>query len=216
VTLYEFLTGIPPFNDETPEKIFERILDRRMISHIPMLRESHRNLFLSTELEWPENPEEMSEDARDLISKLLHLDPSKRLGSNGVQVSSIRSRCNAGVLTIVIYRKSKTILSFLMSIGILCSPNHCTKPSFLALMMSWTLDISIAEKTEGMSSQNISCSWSLLSHSITTDILTQIVHHLLTTHWHTPCSTSIYQRSLPILLTTTRSSLAFRSKISHF
>eukprot|EP01102_Stenamoeba_stenopodia_P019851 TRINITY_DN7584_c0_g1_i2.p1 TRINITY_DN7584_c0_g1~~TRINITY_DN7584_c0_g1_i2.p1 ORF type:complete len:1360 (+),score=248.69 TRINITY_DN7584_c0_g1_i2:678-4757(+) len=65
VTLYEFITGIPPFNDETPEKIFERILDRQ--------------------LEWPENPEDMSEEAKDLISKLLHPDPSKRLGSNGVQ-----------------------------------------------------------------------------------------------------------------------------------
>lgn len=28
VILYEFLTGIPPFNDETPELIFQRILDR--------------------------------------------------------------------------------------------------------------------------------------------------------------------------------------------
>jgi serine/threonine protein kinase len=26
VCLYEFLTGIPPFNDETPNKVFENIL----------------------------------------------------------------------------------------------------------------------------------------------------------------------------------------------
>ena len=26
VTLFEFLTGIPPFNDETPEKIFQHII----------------------------------------------------------------------------------------------------------------------------------------------------------------------------------------------
>jgi serine/threonine protein kinase len=28
VTLFEFLTGIPPFNDETPEKIFQNIFNR--------------------------------------------------------------------------------------------------------------------------------------------------------------------------------------------
>lgn len=26
VCLYEFMTGIPPFNDETPNKVFENIL----------------------------------------------------------------------------------------------------------------------------------------------------------------------------------------------
>lgn len=28
VCLYEFMTGIPPFNDETPQKVFENILNR--------------------------------------------------------------------------------------------------------------------------------------------------------------------------------------------
>lgn len=28
VCLYEFLTGVPPFNDETPQKVFENILSR--------------------------------------------------------------------------------------------------------------------------------------------------------------------------------------------
>ena len=28
VCLYEFMTGIPPFNDETPEAIFENILNK--------------------------------------------------------------------------------------------------------------------------------------------------------------------------------------------
>lgn len=28
VCLYEFMTGIPPFNDETPQKVFENILSR--------------------------------------------------------------------------------------------------------------------------------------------------------------------------------------------
>lgn len=30
VCLYEFMTGIPPFNDETPQKVFENILKRSM------------------------------------------------------------------------------------------------------------------------------------------------------------------------------------------
>lgn len=28
VCLYEFMTGIPPFNDETPQKVFDNILNR--------------------------------------------------------------------------------------------------------------------------------------------------------------------------------------------
>jgi len=64
VTLFEFLTGIPPFNDETPEKIFQNILDR--------------------DIPWPVVPDEMSEDAQDLINQLLNPDPALRLGANGV------------------------------------------------------------------------------------------------------------------------------------
>ena len=30
VCLYEFMTGIPPFTDETPEKVFDNILNMRM------------------------------------------------------------------------------------------------------------------------------------------------------------------------------------------
>ena len=65
VTLYEFLVGIPPFNDDTPEKIFQRILDCRII--------------------WPEVPEEMSYEAQDLIRQLLCPNPQTRLGANGVE-----------------------------------------------------------------------------------------------------------------------------------
>lgn len=31
VCLYEFMTGIPPFNDETPEKVFENILNKSIL-----------------------------------------------------------------------------------------------------------------------------------------------------------------------------------------
>ena len=28
VCLFEFLTGVPPFNDQTPDQVFENILNR--------------------------------------------------------------------------------------------------------------------------------------------------------------------------------------------
>uniref|UniRef100_A0A7I4FUW0 non-specific serine/threonine protein kinase n=1 Tax=Physcomitrium patens TaxID=3218 RepID=A0A7I4FUW0_PHYPA len=63
VILFEFLTGIPPFNAEYPQIIFDNILNR----HIP----------------WPAVPEYMSHEAQDLIDKLLTEDPNERLGAKG-------------------------------------------------------------------------------------------------------------------------------------
>eukprot|EP01105_Mastigella_eilhardi_P013559 TRINITY_DN308_c0_g1_i5.p1 TRINITY_DN308_c0_g1~~TRINITY_DN308_c0_g1_i5.p1 ORF type:complete len:1333 (+),score=319.09 TRINITY_DN308_c0_g1_i5:117-4001(+) len=60
VMIYEFLTGVPPFNDETPELVFQRILNR--------------------DIEWDER---IKPDARDLIDKLLRSNPEKRLGHHG-------------------------------------------------------------------------------------------------------------------------------------
>mmetsp|Transcript_16530 Transcript_16530/g.14304 ORF Transcript_16530/g.14304 Transcript_16530/m.14304 type:complete len:163 (-) Transcript_16530:1216-1704(-) len=63
--LYEFIVGIPPFNDDTVDLIFDNILNLRIT--------------------WPEisddpNDEDcMSSAAQDLILKLLTLDPAKRL-----------------------------------------------------------------------------------------------------------------------------------------
>lgn len=37
VCLYEFMTGIPPFNDETPQKVFENILIRSKLHKIPVM-----------------------------------------------------------------------------------------------------------------------------------------------------------------------------------
>jgi len=61
--LYEFITGVPPFNADTPEEIFDNILDRRIT--------------------WPDDEEEMSPECRDLIDKLLTPNPMKRLGHRG-------------------------------------------------------------------------------------------------------------------------------------
>ncbi|GJN23543.1 hypothetical protein PR202_gb11202 [Eleusine coracana subsp. coracana] len=63
VILFELIVGIPPFNAEHPQNIFDNILNRK----IP----------------WPHVPEEMSFEARDLIDKLLTEDPHQRLGANG-------------------------------------------------------------------------------------------------------------------------------------
>ncbi|KAI3976507.1 hypothetical protein MKX01_008365 [Papaver californicum] len=63
VILFELIIGIPPFNAEHPQIIFDNILNR----NIP----------------WPGVPEEMSFEAQDLIDRLLTEDPNQRLGANG-------------------------------------------------------------------------------------------------------------------------------------
>lgn len=63
VIIFEFLTGIPPFNDVSPSKIFENILEVKCT--------------------WPEVPDEMSHEASDLIHALLNPDPTQRLGARG-------------------------------------------------------------------------------------------------------------------------------------
>ncbi|XP_030472940.1 probable serine/threonine protein kinase IREH1 [Syzygium oleosum] len=63
VILFELIVGIPPFNAEHPQTIFDNILNR----NIP----------------WPRVPEEMSAEAQDLIDRLLTEDPHQRLGASG-------------------------------------------------------------------------------------------------------------------------------------
>ena len=58
VCFYEFMVGIPPFTDETPEEVFENILHLKM--------------------EWPENDEALSESAVRAITSLLTLNPDHR------------------------------------------------------------------------------------------------------------------------------------------
>lgn len=61
--MYEYLYGIPPFHASEPDQVFENILVRRI--HWP-----------------PEGEDEVSPEAKDLINKLLCIDPQERLGSN--------------------------------------------------------------------------------------------------------------------------------------
>ncbi|XP_038679848.1 probable serine/threonine protein kinase IREH1 isoform X2 [Tripterygium wilfordii] len=63
VILFELIVGIPPFNAEHPQQIFDNILNRK----VP----------------WPRVPEEMSGEAQDLIDRLLTEDPHQRLGAGG-------------------------------------------------------------------------------------------------------------------------------------
>ena len=58
VCLFEFMTGIPPFNDETPQAVFHNILNR--------------------DIPWPEGEEELSDTAKEAIDSLLTFDPSLR------------------------------------------------------------------------------------------------------------------------------------------
>ncbi|KAL4242070.1 non-specific serine/threonine protein kinase [Abortiporus biennis] len=65
VITYEFLYGIPPFHDDTPEKVFENIL--------------------SGHIDWHEDYVEVSPEAKDFMQRLMTLDTSQRLGSNGAE-----------------------------------------------------------------------------------------------------------------------------------
>ncbi|XP_036616221.1 serine/threonine-protein kinase greatwall isoform X1 [Trichosurus vulpecula] len=60
VCLFEFLTGIPPFNDETPQHVFQNILKR--------------------DIPWPEDEEKLSDNCQSAIEVLLTIDSSKRAG----------------------------------------------------------------------------------------------------------------------------------------
>ena len=60
---------IPPFNAETPEKVFQNIIRRR--------------------IDWHEDEMEVSPDARDLMERLMCSDPEKRLGTREPMKSRI-------------------------------------------------------------------------------------------------------------------------------
>ncbi|KAI3673154.1 hypothetical protein L6452_39270 [Arctium lappa] len=63
VILFELITGTPPFNSDHPERIFYNILNAK----IP----------------WPSFPNEMSNEAQDMINRFLNHDPNQRLGAHG-------------------------------------------------------------------------------------------------------------------------------------
>ncbi|KAK4692907.1 serine/threonine-protein kinase RIM15, partial [Lecanoromycetidae sp. Uapishka_2] len=61
--MFEFLFGYPPFHGETPEIVFENILARK--------------------IDWPNDPDlVVSDEAKDLMTRLMTIDPKERLGAN--------------------------------------------------------------------------------------------------------------------------------------
>ncbi|XP_031626005.1 serine/threonine-protein kinase greatwall [Contarinia nasturtii] len=65
VCLFEFMTGIPPFNDETPQQVFENILNRN--------------------IQWDQADEPLTAEAIDAVEQFLTMDPNKRPSSKEVQ-----------------------------------------------------------------------------------------------------------------------------------
>lgn len=66
--LYEFMTGIPPFNDETPQKVFDNILNRN--------------------IEWPVDDEALSDEAMEAVESLLTMDQAMR--PNAVEMQRLK------------------------------------------------------------------------------------------------------------------------------
>ncbi|XP_054846992.1 serine/threonine-protein kinase greatwall [Eublepharis macularius] len=66
VCLFEFLTGIPPFNDETPPQVFQNILKR--------------------DIPWPGDEEKLSDNAQNAIDILLTIDSTKRAGLKELKI----------------------------------------------------------------------------------------------------------------------------------
>ncbi|KAI9848374.1 MAG: rim15, signal transduction response regulator [Thelocarpon superellum] len=61
--LFEFLYGYPPFHANTPEQVFSNILERK--------------------IDWPEEDAmPVSAEAKDLMNRLMCLNPQERLGAN--------------------------------------------------------------------------------------------------------------------------------------
>jgi serine/threonine-protein kinase RIM15 len=63
VVLYEFLYGFPPFHAETPEKVFDNVVSRR--------------------INWHEDEVDIPPEAHDLMDRLMCTNPAQRLGARG-------------------------------------------------------------------------------------------------------------------------------------
>lgn len=74
VCLFEFMAGIPPFNDGTPQDVFNNILNR--------------------DIPWPQDEEKFSEPAYDAVNRLLTLDPALRPAAPQVKLMLLFSSIN--------------------------------------------------------------------------------------------------------------------------
>ncbi|CAH1393994.1 unnamed protein product [Nezara viridula] len=74
ICLYEFMTGVLPFHDTTPEAVFHNILNQ--------------------DLEWPEGEESLSVEAVEAIQQLLTRDPTVRPKGDEVKKFKLFSEVN--------------------------------------------------------------------------------------------------------------------------
>jgi hypothetical protein len=79
VLVFEMLTGCPPFNADTAQEVFARILDGR----IPWPSDGGGDDADDEDDEDDEDAVEMTPVARDFITRLLDANPKRRLGANG-------------------------------------------------------------------------------------------------------------------------------------
>ncbi|OMJ25022.1 Serine/threonine-protein kinase ppk18 [Smittium culicis] len=92
---YEFLFGIPPFHDDTPEKVFENILSSPInfyteerneeLAEIERMKQYNleNNIDSCLEDDFEPSYPYISHEAQDFITRLLERDPEKRLGTKG-------------------------------------------------------------------------------------------------------------------------------------
>ncbi|KAK9880756.1 hypothetical protein WA026_013078 [Henosepilachna vigintioctopunctata] len=74
VCFYEFATGIPPFNDSSPQKVFKNILEHN--------------------IEWPTEDEALSQETVNAIELLLTHDPEKRPKSEDLMKMEVFKNIN--------------------------------------------------------------------------------------------------------------------------
>ncbi|KAJ2776896.1 rim15, signal transduction response regulator, partial [Coemansia interrupta] len=80
IICYEFIFGIPPFHDDTPEKVFHNILSADVDFYDDLRKQvSQEDGSDDEEGEIPD----ITPEARDFITRLLCRDPRRRLGSGG-------------------------------------------------------------------------------------------------------------------------------------
>ncbi|KAJ2474024.1 rim15, signal transduction response regulator [Coemansia sp. RSA 2322] len=89
IICYEFLFGVPPFHDETPEKVFSNILSADIDFYDSQREQFKQATQAQEEIDDGANDEndasapDISPEARDFITRLLCRDPKRRLGYNG-------------------------------------------------------------------------------------------------------------------------------------
>ena len=93
VILFEFLIGIPPFSDETVDKIFDNIMNLKVPWEDIAVQENDEEEY---------SDEKISIAAMDLMKKLLVLDPKERLEVNGIKKHEFFKGCHLIIMINII------------------------------------------------------------------------------------------------------------------